>query len=84
MTLQIDALRAPVLDHSVQHGRSDNASPPGPCRSYPTALSWPCLHGDICDRLQLLRAASVSRLDGHSAGHGAVEGSKCGHVGVRR
>ncbi len=84
MTLQIDALRAPVLDHSVQHGRSDNASPPGPCRSYPTALSWPCLHGDICDRLQLLRTASVSRLDGHSAGHRAVEGSKCGHVGVRR
>ena len=28
--------------------------------------------------------SSVSCLDGHSAGHGAVEGSKCVHVGVKR
>src|ERR1700751_5179629 len=78
MTLQIDALRGPVLDPSVQHGKSDDASPPGSCRPYRTTLSWPCLHGDVCDRLQLLRAASVPCLDGHSTGHGAVEGSKCG------
>src|SRR4029079_14972786 len=50
----------------------------------PMTLNRPCLHGDVCDRFQLLLASSVSCLHGHSASRRAVEGGECRHVGAEQ